>query len=73
MLIKKQLKFVTELSHKYNLPPQVIEVICNHPFLFASERIREADSKPIMFTYLGKIKMKNRYAKKDSKDNKDAK
>lgn len=61
------MSFVTELSRKYNLPPQVIEVICNHPFLFASRRISEGDKRPIMFTYLGKIKMKKKYVEADNK------
>ena len=51
----------TNLSNKYNLPIQVIKVICNHPFLFANRRIAENDTKPIMFMYLGKIKMKKKY------------
>lgn len=59
----------TELSAKYNLPVNVIKVICNHPFLFASRRISELDNKPLMFTYLGKIKLKRRY-EKDNKTKK---
>lgn len=60
--------FYTEISNKYNLPYQVIKVICNHPFLFASEKISECDDRPILFTYLGKIKIKKRY--EQQKDNK---
>lgn len=51
----------TELANKYNLPYQVIRVICNHPFLFASRRIAEQDRRSLMFTYLGKIKIKKKY------------
>lgn len=51
----------TKLANKYNLPYQIIRVICNHPFLFASRRIAESDEKPLMFAYLGKIKMKKKY------------
>lgn len=57
----------TELANKYNLPYQVIRVICNHPFLFASRRISDADTKALMFTYLGKIKMKKRYEQESNK------
>ena len=39
----------------------VIEVICNSAFKFASEKIRCGDEKPIMFTYLGKLKIKKKY------------
>lgn len=51
----------TKLANKYNLPYQVIKVICNHPFLFASRRIAESDEKALMFAFLGKIKMKKKY------------
>lgn len=68
LLLKKNagISIYTELANKYNLPVQVIKVICNHPFLFASKKMSEGDTKPLMFTYLGKIKMKKRYAKENS-------
>ena len=71
---KKQtgMSVYTELANKYKLPYQVIRVICNHPFLFSSRRIAESDEKPLMFAYLGKIKMKKKYVE-DSKTNKDTK
>lgn len=72
MLPKNLNNYITVLSAKYNLPPQVISVICNHPFMFASRRISEGDIKPIMFAYLGKLKMKKSYAKKSSEDKEDA-
>lgn len=62
----------TKLANRYNLPYQIIRVICNHPFLFASRRIAESDEKPLMFAYLGKIKMKKKYVE-DNKVNKDTK
>ena len=64
-----QVSVYTQLSNKYNVPYQVIEVICNHPFLFASNAIKsDTDCKDIMFTYLGKLKIKNRYKKYYNKD-----
>lgn len=63
----------TNLANKYNLPIQVIKVICNHPFMFASRRISEGDKRPLMFTYLGKIKMKRRYEQEDNKAKEDTK
>ncbi len=57
----------TELANKYNIPYQVIRVICNHPFLFASRKISEEDKKPLMLSYIGKIKMKKRYEQEDNK------
>lgn len=54
-------EFYNKLADKYNIPSQVIEVICNHPFKFASTVISdEHDTKPIMFSYLFKLKLKNR-------------
>lgn len=58
---KTGISVYTNLANKYNLPYQVIRVICNHPFLFANRRMTDADIKPLMFTYLGKIKMKRKY------------
>lgn len=63
----------TELANKYNIPYQVIRVICNHPFLFASRKISEADTKPLMFSYIGKIKMKKRYEQESNKTKEDSK
>lgn len=49
------------LARKYGIRRNVIEVICNHPFIFASRRIGDPDDeKTIMFSYLGKIKMKRK-------------
>lgn len=59
---EKQLAIYTEIGKKYNLPRQVIEVICNSPFKFAKERMSDdSDTKSIMFAYLFKIKPKKRY------------
>ena len=63
----------SELSKKYNVPLQVVKVMCNHPFLFANRRITECDERPLLFTYLGKIKIKKSYGKKNSKTSEDPK
>lgn len=56
----------TILSNKYNIPYQVVEVICNHPFKFANTIISDKeDTKSIMFAYLFKLKIKNKF--KDDK------
>lgn len=72
---KKQIgtSIYSKLATKYNLPYQVIRVICNHPFLFASRRISEADTKSLMFSYIGKIKMKKKYEQKDNQTKEDTK
>lgn len=55
-----------QLANKYNIPHQVVEVICNHPFKFAQNTISdEKDIKPIMFSYLFKIKLKKKYVCKE--------
>ena len=51
-----------ELAKKYDMPVQVIEVICNSPFRFAKEKMSDDnDLKTIMFAYLFKIKPKKKY------------
>lgn len=53
-----------QLANKYNIPHQVVEVICNHPFKFANRVIlNDEDTKTIMFGYLFKIKPKRKYEK----------
>lgn len=53
-----------QLANKYNIPHQVVEVICNHPFKFANRVIsNDEDTKTIMFGYLFKIKLKRKYEK----------
>lgn len=62
MLINKKKSIYTELSNKYGVPYQVIEVICNSPFKFAKDIIsKENDNKSIMFAYLFKLKLKKKY------------
>lgn len=62
----------TQLSTKYNLPQQVIEVICKHPFLFASRSIaNEEDERSLMFAYLGKLKIKKKYENNKNKQQAD--
>jgi hypothetical protein len=61
MLINKKKSIYTELSNKYGVPYQVIEVICNSPFKFAKDIIsKENDNKSIMFAYLFKLKIKEK-------------
>lgn len=62
MLRKKPNSIYTQLSNKYGLPYQVIEVVCNSPFKFCKEIMAdENDAKDIMFAYLFKIKLKKRF------------
>lgn len=62
MIPQKKVSIYTELSNKYNLPYQVIEVICNSPFKFAKQVIQDDDDvKDIMFAYLFKIKLKKKF------------
>lgn len=57
------------LSEKYGLPYEVIRVICNSPFKFASRVMQDDDDeRQLMFAYLGKMKLKNRFkGKKNEK------
>lgn len=62
MIPQKKVSIYTELANKYNLPYQVIEVICNSPFKFAKQVIaNNEDQKDIMFAYLFKIKLKKKF------------
>lgn len=62
MILQKKVSIYTELANKYNLPYQVIEVICNSPFRFAKQIMADDnDLKDIMFAYLFKIKLKKKY------------
>ena len=62
MIPQKKVSIYTELANKYNLPYQVIEVICNSPFKFAKQVIaNDTDVKDIMFAYLFKIKLKKKF------------
>ena len=58
----KKVNIYTQLSNKYSIPSQVIEVICNSPFRIAKEVMsNDDDTKDIMFAYLFKLKLKNKY------------
>lgn len=62
MIPQKKVSIYTELANKYNLPYQVIEVICNSPFKFAKQVIaNDDDNKDIMFAYLFKLKLKKKF------------
>lgn len=62
MIPQQKVSIYTQLANKYNIPYQVVEVICNHPFKFASGVISDPeDNKSIMFSYLFKIKLKKKY------------
>ena len=70
MIRNKEVSVYTKLSNKYNIPYQIIEVICNHPFMFLSTKIAaDEDETNIMFTHLGKFKIKNRYKHKENEAN----
>lgn len=62
MIPQKKVSIHTELANKYNLPYQVIEVICNSPFKFAKQIIaNDNDQKDIMLAYLFKFKLKKKF------------
>ena len=66
MIPNKKVSIYTELANKYNLPYQVIEVICNSPFKFAKQVIADDENdKDIMLAYLFKIKLKKKFKCQD--------
>lgn len=69
MIPQKKVSIYTELANKYDLPYQVIEVICNSPFKFAKQVIADdEDNKDIMFAYLFKIKLKKKFKCQDTQN-----
>jgi len=61
-MVSKNSDIYAKLAKKYGLHRSVIATICNHPFIFASRRISDPDDeKTIMFAYLFKVKLKNRF------------
>lgn len=69
MIPQKKVSIYTELANKYNLPYQVIEVICNSPFKFAKQVIaKNDDMKDIMFAYLFKLKLKKKFKCQDTQN-----
>ena len=60
-MVSKNTDIYTILAKKHNLHKAVVSMICNHPFIFASRRMADPDDeKGLMFSYLFKIKLKNR-------------
>ena len=50
-----------QLADRYNVPIQVVEVICNSPFKFTNKVMADPeDNRSITLAYLFKIKLKNR-------------
>lgn len=71
-MIRQKKNIYLQLAKKYNLPQQVVEVICNSPFKFAKQKIADDnDIKSIMFAYLFKFKIKKKYEidKPESRNN----
>ena len=64
-LTKNAKHIFTQLSTKYNMPIQVIEEICLSPFKVIRDNISQLSTKDMLMAYLGRIKMKKRYAKKE--------
>ena len=57
----QQSNIYRQLADRYNIPIQVVEVICNSPFKFANKVMADPmDNRSIMLAYLFKIKLKDR-------------
>ena len=68
MLRQKTQAIYTQLATKYNIPYQIVDVICHSPFKFAKEVMsNDDDTKDIMFAYLFKLKLKKRYLNETNK------
>lgn len=55
-------KFFSETAKKYNIDVRVIEAVCLSSFKYLKYAIEDYDElKPIMFSYLGKFKLKKQF------------
>lgn len=55
---------MTQLANKHGVPANIVALICNHPFIFASKVMADPDNtKDIMFAYLFKLRLKSRVLK----------
>jgi len=64
-MLSKNKDIYSILSEKHGLHKSVVSIICNHPFVFAARRIPDLDDeKSLMFIYLFKIRLKNRFKTK---------
>lgn len=60
MIIRPNRKIYLDLAKQFNMDSRVIEAICKSPFQCAADVMKDPeDMSPIMFTYLGKIKIKS--------------
>jgi hypothetical protein len=81
-MLSKNTEIYGILAKKHGLHRSVVQMACNHPFMFASRRISDPDDeRTLMFAYLFKIKLKKRFiskkrelydAAKSRKDNKES-
>lgn len=61
-MVSKNDDIFSVLAKKHGLHRNIIAVVCNHPFMFASKKIADPDDeKSIMFAYLFKLKLKKAY------------
>lgn len=68
MKLAREKQFFKKLSREYDIPVNVLTVICNSPFKFAVDTMQsEKDMKDIMFAYLFKLKLKPRFKKHGTK------
>ena len=57
----QQSNIYRQLADRYDVPIQVIEVICNSPFKFTNKVMADPnDNHTVMLAYLFKIKLKTR-------------
>ena len=56
----QQSNIYRQLADRYDVPIQVVEVICNSPFKFTNKVMADPeDNRSIMLAYLFQIKLKN--------------
>lgn len=59
--------FISKIAKEHNLDTRIIEAICLSPFKYAKDIIEGDDLKPVMFAYLGKLKLKKQFEEDKNK------
>ena len=58
----EDIDIIKRLSIKHKLDQKVVKTIISHPFIFANKVIEDdSDETTIMFRYLGKFRVKNKF------------
>lgn len=58
-------EIIKKISKDLNIDEQVVSVVCRHPFEYTVERMKNEETRDILFNRLFKFKLKSRFKNKD--------